>query len=67
MRLVDLPVVAETGAEYLRYRLDPQRTFRRVFDMPSGRAVLTEAERLESEVMMICVSRSCSPRLVLDL
>jgi ferredoxin-NADP reductase len=30
-------------------------------------SVLTEAERLESEVMMLCVSRSCSPRLVLDL
>ena len=30
-------------------------------------SVLTEAERRESEVMMICVSRACSPRLVLDL
>jgi ferredoxin-NADP reductase len=30
-------------------------------------SVLTEAERLESEVMMLCVSRACSPRLVLDL
>jgi hypothetical protein len=29
--------------------------------------VLTAAERRENEVMMICVSRSCSPRLVLDL
>ena len=30
-------------------------------------SVLTAAERRENEVMMICVSRSCSPRLVLDL
>ena len=30
-------------------------------------SVLTAAERRESEVMMICVSRSRSPRLVLDL
>ncbi|WP_370962747.1 2Fe-2S iron-sulfur cluster-binding protein [Amycolatopsis sp. cg9] len=30
-------------------------------------AVLTAAERAESEVMMLCVSRSRSPRLVLDL
>ncbi|RSM44611.1 oxidoreductase [Amycolatopsis balhimycina DSM 5908] len=30
-------------------------------------SVLTEAERLENEVMMLCVSRACSPRLVLDL
>ncbi|MET8851256.1 PDR/VanB family oxidoreductase [Amycolatopsis sp. NPDC004625] len=30
-------------------------------------AVLTAQERAENEVMMLCVSRSCSPRLVLDL
>lgn len=30
-------------------------------------SVLTAAERREGEVMMICVSRACSPRLVLDL
>ncbi|WIX90695.1 PDR/VanB family oxidoreductase [Amycolatopsis sp. DG1A-15b] len=30
-------------------------------------SVLTADERLENEVMMLCVSRSCSPRLVLDL
>ncbi|MEQ0565474.1 PDR/VanB family oxidoreductase [Amycolatopsis sp. NEAU-NG30] len=30
-------------------------------------SVLTEEERQESEVMMVCVSRSRSPRLVLDL
>ncbi|MGW4526879.1 PDR/VanB family oxidoreductase [Amycolatopsis sp. NPDC004378] len=30
-------------------------------------SVLTAAERREGDVMMICVSRSCSPRLVLDL
>ncbi|WP_103354504.1 PDR/VanB family oxidoreductase [Amycolatopsis sp. CA-128772] len=30
-------------------------------------SVLTAEERLESEVMMLCVSRACSPRLVLDL
>lgn len=30
-------------------------------------AVLTAEERVESEVMMLCVSRACSPRLVLDL
>ncbi len=30
-------------------------------------AVLTAAERRANDVMMICVSRSCSPRLVLDL
>ncbi|KDN17207.1 PDR/VanB family oxidoreductase [Amycolatopsis rifamycinica] len=30
-------------------------------------AVLTADERAENEVMMLCVSRSCSPRLVLDL
>jgi ferredoxin-NADP reductase len=30
-------------------------------------SVLTEAEQREGEVMMICVSRSCGPRLVLDL
>ncbi|MEV6824118.1 PDR/VanB family oxidoreductase [Amycolatopsis sp. NPDC051102] len=30
-------------------------------------SVLTADERLESEVMMLCVSRACSPRLVLDL
>ena len=30
-------------------------------------SVLTEAERAEADVMMICVSRSRSPRLVLDL
>jgi cytochrome P450/ferredoxin-NADP reductase len=30
-------------------------------------SVLNEAERLEGNCMMICVSRSCSPRLVLDL
>ncbi|WP_410632208.1 PDR/VanB family oxidoreductase [Amycolatopsis sp. cmx-4-83] len=30
-------------------------------------AVLTDAEREESEVMMLCVSRARSPRLVLDL
>jgi len=29
--------------------------------------VLTADERLENEVMMLCVSRACSPRLVLDL
>ncbi|MGZ4561172.1 MAG: oxidoreductase, partial [Mycobacteriaceae bacterium] len=30
-------------------------------------SVLTEADREENDVMMICVSRSCSNRLVLDL
>ncbi|MGW3994984.1 PDR/VanB family oxidoreductase [Amycolatopsis sp. NPDC004772] len=30
-------------------------------------SVLTADERLENEVMMLCVSRACSPRLVLDL
>ncbi|MEV6643578.1 PDR/VanB family oxidoreductase [Amycolatopsis sp. NPDC051371] len=30
-------------------------------------SVLSAAERREGDVMMICVSRSCSPRLVLDL
>jgi len=30
-------------------------------------SVLTPAEREAGEIMMICVSRSCSPRLVLDL
>jgi ferredoxin-NADP reductase len=30
-------------------------------------SVLTPAEREAGEVMMICVSRSCTPRLVLDL
>ncbi len=30
-------------------------------------SVLTPAEREAGEVMMICVSRSCKPRLVLDL
>ncbi|WP_086838813.1 PDR/VanB family oxidoreductase [Amycolatopsis kentuckyensis] len=30
-------------------------------------SVLTAEERLENEVMMLCVSRACSPRLVLDL
>ncbi|WP_410590109.1 PDR/VanB family oxidoreductase [Amycolatopsis sp. lyj-23] len=30
-------------------------------------SVLTAAERQENEVMMLCVSRACSPRLVLDL
>jgi ferredoxin-NADP reductase len=30
-------------------------------------SVLTPAERKTNEVMMICVSRSCTPRLVLDL
>ncbi|MEU4251602.1 PDR/VanB family oxidoreductase [Amycolatopsis sp. NPDC026612] len=30
-------------------------------------SVLTADERLESEVMMLCVSRACTPRLVLDL
>ncbi|MEV7040654.1 PDR/VanB family oxidoreductase [Amycolatopsis sp. NPDC051061] len=30
-------------------------------------SVLTAAERRAGDVMMICVSRSCSPRLVLDL
>ncbi|MBB4932894.1 ferredoxin-NADP reductase [Lipingzhangella halophila] len=30
-------------------------------------ALLTEEERASGEVMMICVSRSCTPRLVLDL
>lgn len=30
-------------------------------------SVLTAEERRTAEVMMICVSRSCSPRLVLDL
>jgi ferredoxin len=29
--------------------------------------VLTEAERKEGDVMMICVSRARSPRLVLEL
>jgi ferredoxin-NADP reductase len=30
-------------------------------------SVLTAEERAENEVMMLCVSRACSPRLVLDL
>ena len=30
-------------------------------------SVLTPAERATNEVMMICVSRCCTPRLVLDL
>lgn len=30
-------------------------------------SVLTDEERAAGDVMMICVSRSCSPRLVLDL
>lgn len=30
-------------------------------------SVLTADERLENEVMMLCVSRACTPRLVLDL
>jgi ferredoxin-NADP reductase len=30
-------------------------------------SVLTDQERSANEVMMICVSRACSPRLVLDL
>jgi ferredoxin-NADP reductase len=30
-------------------------------------SVLTQAEREANEVMMICISRSCTPRLVLDL
>ena len=30
-------------------------------------SVLTPAERETNEVMMICVSRCCTPRLVLDL
>ncbi|WP_410573016.1 PDR/VanB family oxidoreductase [Amycolatopsis sp. cmx-4-61] len=30
-------------------------------------SVLTAEERQENEVMMLCVSRACSPRLVLDL
>ncbi|MCR6489552.1 PDR/VanB family oxidoreductase [Amycolatopsis sp. OK19-0408] len=30
-------------------------------------SVLTEAEQRAGDVLMICVSRSCSPRLVLDL
>ncbi|MGW3965109.1 PDR/VanB family oxidoreductase [Amycolatopsis sp. NPDC005003] len=30
-------------------------------------SVLTADERAENEVMMLCVSRACSPRLVLDL
>jgi ferredoxin-NADP reductase len=30
-------------------------------------SVLTEAEQKAGDVMMLCVSRSCSPRLVLDL
>jgi len=30
-------------------------------------SVLTEEERKACDLMMICVSRSCSPRLVLDL
>jgi hypothetical protein len=30
-------------------------------------SVLTDAEREAGEVMMICVSRSRTPRLVLDL
>jgi vanillate O-demethylase ferredoxin subunit len=29
--------------------------------------ILTDAERAEGKVMQICVSRSKSPRLVLDL
>ncbi|MFI0468333.1 PDR/VanB family oxidoreductase [Saccharopolyspora sp. 5N102] len=30
-------------------------------------SVLTDEEKAEADTMMICVSRSCSPRLVLDL
>jgi hypothetical protein len=30
-------------------------------------SVLTEAEKRANDCMMICVSRSCSDRLVLDL
>ena len=30
-------------------------------------SVLTAEEQAENDTMMICVSRSCSPRLVLDL
>jgi len=30
-------------------------------------SILSDAERASGEVMMICVSRSCTPRLVLDL
>jgi len=30
-------------------------------------SVLSEAERRTADCMMICVSRSCPPRLVLDL
>jgi ferredoxin len=30
-------------------------------------SVLTEEEQQAGDAMMICVSRSCSPRLVLDL
>jgi ferredoxin len=36
--------------------------------MPDHRdSVLTDEERAENSCMMICVSRSCGPRLVLDL
>jgi ferredoxin len=30
-------------------------------------SVLTDDEQAANDTMMICVSRSCSPRLVLDL
>jgi ferredoxin-NADP reductase len=36
-------------------------------DVDHRDAILTDEERAESETMMICVSRSRSPRLVLDL
>jgi ferredoxin-NADP reductase len=41
----------------------------RVLDgVPDHRdTILTEAEKAESQIMMVCVGRACSPRLVLDL
>ena len=44
MKLRDLPLVAETGVEYVRYRLNTKRSFQRVMSGSSGRRVLTPPE-----------------------